>query len=239
MNTRHGNQGKYLTALFVISLLLTACKPATPAPVATQASEPSATAPATTKPTEPTAQPSPTSTATATLIPTQTFTPSPTTSPTIPPAPTPQPVLLTEWKMTNFVVIPSGCKFPDLTCWQTVTVREKTKFKENGVSSNLGPPAQNSQSTLSSKTSLLIDPSWNNPRLVYWYDNQMNGDIYVTVKVDKGLQISIWENLTNYSFKGQSMASAHWQTDALDLSKYKGQKIFIRFEANIIRYHNT
>ena len=47
------------------------------------------------------------------------------------------------------------------------------------VTSQRQDAPKHSQSSLTSQASLLIDPTWNNPHLVYWYDNQINGDIYV------------------------------------------------------------
>ncbi len=243
MNTRkHHHQsdftwvGKFATFFFLSALLLASCSPATSAPVVTQPIQPSATTlPPTTAPTETQA---PTATATATLVPTPADTPTPASSPTFTPTPTPQPVELTDWKASNFEQIASGCTILDAPCWQTITTKVKQKGNdtfsgESKAIGGTGTVVRTSESSLTSQTSLLIDPAWKNPYLVYLYDNQVNGEISVIVKVDKGSEKSAWETLARYSFRGQSQASVKWAQGSLDLSKYKGQKIIISFYANI------
>jgi len=107
-----------------------------------------------------------------------------------------------------------------------------------GLSPSASMLTQRSQSSLTSRTSQLIDPAWSNPYLVYWYDNQINGDFYVTAKVDQEGQSSHWDTLAFHAYRGQSTASLHWNAEALDLNSYKGQKILINFDAEIIRPPN-
>ena len=230
---------KILAVFFMLSLFLTGCNPAAPAPASPAAIEPSATSipvqpsPAATQ----TVPPSPTATATATAAPTQTPLPSPTSSPTTPPTPTPLPVIpLTDWMVGNFIEIHSGCLFSDTQCWQTIAGRDKIKSAgSSGHGHNAGIRAitQTSQSSLTSQASLLIDPAWNNPHLIYWYDNQINGVIYVLAKVENAAQASIWETLVSHSFTGQNPANQKWNVDALDLNRYKGQMVIISINADI------
>jgi hypothetical protein len=248
MNTRYQSQpvmgkwcGKCIIALFVLSFLLAGCAPATPAPTSPPQFAPtaiSASAQPTLAPTQ-TAAPKPTSTLTATLPPTQTPSPSPTSTPTTAPTPTPLPViLLTDWRVGNFIEIPEGCLFEQTNCWQTVVSEARLKLNGKTGGHNHGatkrPFSQSSQSSLTSRSSLLVDPAWNNPYLVYWYDNQINGDIYIAAKVDEEAQAAMWETLANHSFTGQSLVNKNWKIDTLDLTKYRGQKIFISFNADII-----
>jgi hypothetical protein len=233
--------GNCFTVLFVLSLLLAGCTPATPPTTSPPQAAPTAAtvlAQPTPVPTQITL-PTPTSTATTTLPPTKPPLPSPTSTPTTPPTQTPLPVIfLTDWRLGNFIEIPEGCLFEGTTCWQTVVSEERLKLNSKMGRHFLGSSkkqiSQSSESSLTSRSSFLVDPAWNNPYLVYWYDNQINGDIYITAKVDQGAQAAIWETLANHSFTGQSQANKNWKIDTLDLSKYRGQKIFISLYADII-----
>ena len=184
-----------------------------------------------------TVPPLPTATTTATLSPTEKLLPSPTSSPSTPPTPTPLPViLLKDWRVGNFVEISANCQFPDMQCWQTVAGRDKIKSAgSSGHGHNAGVRAvtQTSQSSLTSRASLLINSAWNNPHLVYWYDNQINGVISVLAKVDNETQASIWETLVSHSFTGQSALNQKWYVEAVDLNRYKGQKVLISINAEI------
>jgi hypothetical protein len=256
MHTRRLNQpatvkwgGKFFTALFVLSILLAGCTPATPPATSSPQIAPSATAASVQPSPVPTrtAPPSPTSTPTATLPPTQTPLPSPTSTPTTPSTPTPLPaILLTNWRVVNFVEITSGCLFPDAQCWQTAVARQHNKLDDHFSASDYGRSsapvssitAERTQSSLTSQASLLIDPAWKDPHLVYWYDNQLNGDFFVTAKVDQAGQASHWDSLAVHSFRGQSTVSLRWNTGALGLNRYKGQKILINFDVELIRPPN-
>jgi hypothetical protein len=147
-------------------------------------------------------------------------------------------IVLTDWKKGNFIETASGCLFPDTRCWQTVVSNEKLKFNSKYQGHSHGAIArsisESSQSSLTSPTSLLIDPTWNNPHLVFWYDNQIDGSVNVFAKLDGETQPSIWETLMSRVYTSENLSSLRWNVEALDLNRYKGHKIWISINAEII-----
>ena len=87
---------------------------------------------------------------------------------------------------------------------------------------------------MTSRTSLLIEPTWNNPHLVFWYDNQIDGNVNVFAKLDSATQPSFWDTLMSRAYTSQNLSSLRWNVEALDLNRYKGQKIWISINAEII-----
>lgn len=140
---------------------------------------------------------SPTPMATA-VIPT---TPAPT--PTQEASPTPAVITLTEWKAVSFLHMPEGCRSNGLPCWKS---NDRAAIGYDDV-------------TLTSQESILVDPGWSKPYLLFWHQYDLDGSANVSVKTSAG-----WQYLKLYS-RGRK----YWAQESLDLSKYKGQEIIIKF----------
>ncbi|MBN2549877.1 MAG: hypothetical protein JXB15_12005 [Anaerolineales bacterium] len=138
-------------------------------------------------------------------------TPEPTleSSPTAEPAASLEPILITEWKMSAWVTINSGCKFPDMVCWKMMD-------------------AKNEDAYLTSKEGVYIDPTWPNPYLVFWNMRDLRNNADLSILSSTGLG-----GMVNYS-----SSSVNWKQETINISQYKGQTITLQFYASVWYYYN-
>lgn len=138
-------------------------------------------------------------------------TPEPTleSSPTAEPALSLEPILFTEWKMSAWVVINSGCKIPDMVCWKMMD-------------------AKNEDAYLTSREGVYIDPSWPKPYLVFWNKRDLKNNADLSILSSTGLG----------GLVGYSNSSVNWKQEAIDISQYKGQTITLQFYASVWYYFN-
>jgi serine/threonine protein kinase len=133
------------------------------------------------------------STATATSA--ATPLPSPTSTQSL------APILLTEWSLTNFYKISSGCYISTAACW---------------ISQDQG--ANTSMEMISSKA-IYIDTTWSSPFLVFWNRYDIKKTAFLSIQVD-----SKWQKLKVYS-----TGSTNWHQAFIDLHEYKGKNISLQF----------
>ena len=129
---------------------------------------------------------------------------TPQTAPTPTSAGSVAPVQILDWKLLYWFSLPNGCK-GDEPCWRT----------DDDYKKHLGQ----SPMVLASKQSYLIDPNWPKPYLVFWNKREIATPATVELIID-GTPI-----LVKQYPKGQS----EWSSEAIDLSRYKGKEILIRF----------
>jgi len=114
------------------------------------------------------------------------------------------PVPLLSWDQNYFVPLSSGCPVADSPCWKS----------DDDADKHLGGTM-----SLVSEDTVLIDPNWPNPYLVFWhkYDFARPANVLILFKGQ-------WEYLKMFG-KGQS----DWIQESFDLNAYKGDTILIQF----------
>ena len=87
---------------------------------------------------------------------------TPQVAPTRAPAGSVDPIQILDWKLSYWFSLPNGCKGAD-PCWRT----------DDDYKKHLGQ----SPMVLTSKQSILVDPNWPKPYLVFWskMENQQSG----------------------------------------------------------------
>ena len=81
-----------------------------------------------------------------------------------------------------------------------------------------------SEVSLIGKSSIYIDPDWNNPYLVFWHKYDFLGESMIIVQVDGRQEI-----LKTF-VKGSK--SDDWRREILELNRYKGKDILLNFTAD-------
>jgi hypothetical protein len=113
------------------------------------------------------------------------------------------PIQITDWKLSYWISLPNGCK-AGAPCWKT----------DDDYTKHQGSPM-----VLTSKQSFLIDPGWPKPYLVFW--NKRDNSYSATVE----LIVDGKRNIVKQYIKGKF----DWQKETIDLSKFKGQEIYVLF----------
>jgi hypothetical protein len=166
-----------------------------------------ATVPPPAEPTQPEpTQPPPTPEEVATRPPLPTDTPTVAASPT---APLAAEIPIEDWKMQYWAPISSGCMFKEALCWKMLDDYKK----------HLGQ----AQLALTSKTPVLIDPSWPNPYLTFSHKYDFERNARVDLQVD-GKWITV-KTLTEQS------SSERWVEEAINLKDYVGKNVIVSFIA--------
>lgn len=113
-------------------------------------------------------------------------------------------IIITDWKMSRFAQINSGCYFSDELCWKGDDRYDYLQQQVNLV--------------LTSREKILVDPSWQNPTLTFWhmYDFPRPGSVNIQVS-------GKWSNVANYSRKRD------WHQVFIPLSQFLGEEIIIQF----------
>jgi hypothetical protein len=114
-----------------------------------------------------------------------------------------EPIQITDWKMSFWVSLPNGCR-EGAPCWKT----------DDDYDKHMGSPL-----VLTSKQSLLIDPNWPKPYLVFWNNRDNSYPATVELIVDNKQVI----------LKTYVQGKSDWQLEAIDLSRFKGQEIYVQF----------
>jgi hypothetical protein len=136
----------------------------------------------------------------------------PTDTPTVavpPTSPAPDAIPIVDWGMQYWAPIPNGCKEKGIPCWKM----DDDYHKHLGAADLI----------LVSKNPVLIDPSWPNPRLVFWHKYDFSRGATVELKID-----SKWSVLMDLNKKS---SSGQWVMDTIDLKDYRGKNIIIRYAA--------
>ncbi len=129
-------------------------------------------------------------------------------------------ILLTDWKLYGFTKLSNGCReMPDLNCWMS---------KMSGSGS--WKTGQATESSLTARTPILVEESWQNPYLIYDWDLDSSGfTAYLELKIGS-------DRLT---VKRYEKGSTGWATQVIDLSPYKGKEITIIFKADLTHFLRT
>jgi len=103
------------------------------------------------------------------------------------------------WKMINS----TKCRDAKTGCWLLTTYKEQCSLTQNEYT--------------------LIDPTWENPYLVFWQNYESKGNstfgyLEMTTDVDVG-----WNQI-----KGYNGSNFSWKEEAIDLNEYKGREILFR-----------
>lgn len=151
------------------------------------------------------AQPTPEEQATATPADVAPTSP-PTLAPTATSSEIPDEIVIQDWSMINWKELRSGCRFPDVPCWESV---------------DKGAPME-----LSSKETFFIDPAWPNPRLVFWEKHVILTSGELSALIDG--QVSP-ERLWSWNGNIYRPAILAWNEFSVDLSNFKGEVISIIF----------
>ncbi len=145
---------------------------------------------------------------------------SPTPSPTVPSPTTPAPttpapsstptatatssvIVLTEWQAVSFLLLADGCNIRGIPCWKS---NDRLAIGYDSV-------------TLTSKDSILIDQSWENPYLAFWHEYDFDLSANITLKTSRG-----WAIVKTYG-KGKRS----WSQEFVDIGQYKGEDVLIKF----------
>jgi hypothetical protein len=144
----------------------------------------------------------------ATEVPLATVAPTSATSPAS--------LSITDWKMYFWVPLTSGCKVLNIPCWKLAD-----DWKTAQTSSGDG--------VLTSKVSVLIDPAWERPYLVFWDKRQLRRTGAVEIQVD-----GEWIGVMNVN-----QTRAEWTQQTIDLQPYKGKQLTVRFMAEIGYYQQS
>jgi type II secretory pathway pseudopilin PulG len=131
---------------------------------------------------------------------------TPQVAPTLVPASSLDPIQILDWSMAFWFYLPNGCHGSS-PCWRT-----NDDYKKHFGGAPL---------VLTSKQSYLIDQNWPKPYLVFWDKQEIRVPVTVEV-VSDGTPVTLIE----YP-KGKK----DWTDEALDLSRFKGKEIIIRFVA--------
>jgi hypothetical protein len=137
-------------------------------------------------------------------------------SATLPSGAPPDSVSLIDWKMYFWVPLSSGCKLINIPCWKLAD-----DWKTAQTSSGDG--------ALTSKESVLIDPAWERPYLVFWDKRQLRRTGAIEIQVD-GKWITV-RNVGN--------TRSEWAQEAIDLQPYKGKQLIVRFISEIGYYQQS
>jgi len=153
--------------------------------------------------------PSPTEAATQPVIPTNM--PEPSFTPTTQPV---ESIQLEDWKLYSFIPINSGCKFDEEPCWLL-------KLSGSGLWKNNDPV----EGTMTTRETTFIDPTWENPALVFWHNFGSNAfDRRVNLQID-GKWSGVQQTRQN---------TAGWAREVIDLKDYKGKNINVSFLSSIV-----
>jgi len=127
-------------------------------------------------------------------------------SPTSPSASTPESIAITDFSMSYFAPLSSGCKFPDKPCWKA-----NDDYKKHlGVS----------PLSLTSKEPILVDPNWPSPYLSFWHDHRLEFQASVDLRVNTD-----WIKVKDFS---KSLGGG-WDRVFINLREFKGKDIIVRF----------
>ncbi len=113
-------------------------------------------------------------------------------------------IIITDWKLSRFAQINSGCYFSDELCWKGDDRYDYLQQQVNLV--------------LTSREKILIDPSWKNPTLAFWHMHDFPRPASVNIQVS-----GKWSNVANYSRKRD------WYQVFIPLSQFRGEEIIIQF----------
>ena len=125
------------------------------------------------------------------------------------------PVKLENWTSQNFKLLYYSC-YQATKCWKYA-------------------PQKNEPGEWRSVAQVWIDPGWQKPGLVFWHDYNLGpqdkpGEIFVLAEdaenpASNGAAMPVLEKISGGANSG-------WEEKRIDLSKYAGKRIIIRFHAN-------
>jgi hypothetical protein len=136
---------------------------------------------------------------------------TPQTTPSLAPVGTLDPIQILDFKMSFWFSLPNGCHAGS-PCWRT-----NDDYKKHFGTSPM---------VLISKQSYLIDQSWPKPYLVFWDKQEIRIPVTVEVVTDG----------TPVILKEYPKGKKDWASEAIDLSRFKGKEIIIRFVATAKPY---
>jgi hypothetical protein len=140
---------------------------------------------------------------------TQAASPTPEATATATPPPVLDKISLTEWEMQYWVILPSGCRTSGMPCWKT----------DDDYNKHFG----NSDMVLISKKPVLIDPTWGNPYLVFYYECKLRRTGQIDIQAG-----SKWSTVRVMTRK---TTGGSFVRDEINLRDFKGKEIIIRFAA--------
>lgn len=143
------------------------------------------------------------------------LTPEATLAPPTEVAPPIEKIPLVDWKGVNIRQVTPPCNSEvEGECW----------FGKKGVSGPWGTGyATEAELRLTLETPILIERSWPNPHLVFWYKYEFPTQGFIYIKRVGGP----WEILMAFP-KG----SRSWSLGAFDLSKYQGEEVLLMFHVS-------
>jgi hypothetical protein len=115
-------------------------------------------------------------------------------------------IVITDWKMSRFAQITSGCYFSNELCWKGDDRYDYLQQQVNLV--------------LTSRETIFVDPSWKNPTLTFWHTFNFPRPGSVNIQAD-----GKWSNMANYS------NNKDWHQVFIPLSLFSGKNITIQFLA--------
>jgi hypothetical protein len=123
-------------------------------------------------------------------------------------------VQLTDWKLAVFAPINSGCKLDDAPCWLL-------KMSGSGLWKSHGP----TEGVLTTREPILIDPSWENPALVFWHKFESTGF---------GYQVNLQVNGKWSGVRQNDLNTAGWVQEVVKLNDYKGKELNVSFLSTVV-----
>lgn len=126
----------------------------------------------------------------------------------------PEAIQLSDWRSAVFAPINSGCKLDDSSCWLL-------KMSGAGLWKSHAP----TEGVLTTREPILIDPSWENPVLVFWHKFDSTGFGYrVNLQAD-GKWSGVRQNDLN---------TAGWVQEVIQLNDYKGKELNVSFLSTVV-----
>ncbi len=136
---------------------------------------------------------------------------TPQATPSLAPAGSLDPIKILDFNMSFWFYLPNGCHAGS-PCWRT-----NDDYKKHFGTSPM---------VLISKQTYLIEQSWPKPYLVFWDKQEIQIPVTVEVVSDG----------TPVILKEYPKGKKDWASEALDLSRFKGKEIIVRFMATAKPY---
>ncbi|HSQ27576.1 MAG TPA: hypothetical protein VLM80_10680 [Anaerolineales bacterium] len=113
-------------------------------------------------------------------------------------------IVITDWKLSRFAQITTGCYFANEICWKGDDRYDYLAQQVNLV--------------LTSRETILIDSAWQNPTLAFWHTYDLPRPASVNIQTG-----GKWSAVANFS-NGRT-----WHQVFIKLSQFKGKEITIQF----------
>jgi hypothetical protein len=118
-------------------------------------------------------------------------------------------VSITDWKMSFWAPINSGCKVKDVGCWKM-----NDDYKIHLGIGDL---------VMVSRNPVIIEQTWPNPYLVLWHKYKFERNAQIEISAD-----SVWSTMKDLTKKS---SGGNWVHEAINLNNYKGKELLVRFIA--------